>query len=446
MADSQVQAGSQKRRFLPDRERFVLIVLFLLAAAAFFKPWVHGADGMGYYSWLRSAVLDGDLDTADEYEHFGYDWIAGTTATGYKDNPWAVGSAILWSPFFLVAHVIIRGDGYGSIYFTAIGIASMIYAFVGLLLLYRLAKGLFGPGPSLLATVVTWFASSLVFYMYMHPSMAHANDAFVNALFVYTWYQTRHERTLQGWLTLGGTIGLAALVRTQNLLLAVVPFIELLAALVKNRRHLSIQVVKSLAFGVGMLAAFLPQMYVWHRVYGSWIVLNPYWTSTGNTFNPASPNFFNVLFSNHHGLFVWTPALLAGIAGLYPLAHRDHKLATLLAVGFALQVYIVGGWSAWSGGAAFGQRFLVNSTPAYLLGMAALIDQLQKRVGLRALWAVGILFILWNLGLMAQYITEMIPRDAPVSLITIAVNQLRLPMVIAARLNDLLFQRFGVWR
>lgn len=401
---------------------------------------------MGYYSWLRSAVLDGDLNTANEYEHFGYGWIAGTTATGYKDNPWAIGSAILWSPFFLMAHAIVQGNGYEPGYFTAISLASMIYAFAGLIFLYRLAKELLGSRPSLLATVVTWFASPLVFYMYMHPSMAHANDAFVNALFVYTWYQTRTERTVWGWLILGAAVGLAALVRTQNLLLAVVPLLELVATLARNRRGWLTPVAGGLAFGIGLLVAFLPQMCVWRRVYGSWVVFNPYWTSTGNTWNPASPHFFDVLFSTNHGLFVWTPALLVGVVGLFFLAQRDRGLAFLLAVGFILQVYVVGGWSAWAGGAAFGQRFLVNNTPTYLLGMAALVEWLQRRVSMKAIWGIGAILIFWNLGMIAQYVAGMIPHEAPVSPVTIALNQFRLPAVIVSRLGDLLSQRFEVWR
>ena len=429
------------------RDVLVLTGIFLIAAAVLFKPWVHGADGMAYYSWLRSAVIDGDLNTANEYEHFGYGWIASTTATGYKDNPWAIGSAVLWAPFFLIAHLIVRGDGYGPAYFTATSLASTIYAFIGLLLLYRLARELFGSGAALLATFVIWFASPLVFYMYLHPSMAHANDAFVNALFVYTWYRTRSNRKAWGWLLLGATIGLAALVRTQNGLLVLIPAMELLLTLRGDlRSRFAPTASNGVAFGIGLLAAFFPQMYVWHKVYDCWLVFNPYHSSTGNTFNPTSPNFINVLFSPHHGLFTWTPALLLAVIGLIPLARRDSRLAMLLAVGFIAQVYIVGGWSAWAGGAAFGQRFLVNNTPAYLLGMAALVDSLCRHVGLRALYPAGVALILWNLGLVAQYVTGMIPREAPVSLATIAVNQLHLPPVIVSRLGDLLAKRFGVWR
>lgn len=153
-----------------------------------------------------------------------------------------------------------------------------------------------------------------------------------------------------------------------------------------------------------------------------------------------------MLFSFNHGLFTWTPALLFGIAGLLPLARRDRRLAILLVVSFLLQVYIVGGWSAWAGGAAFGQRFLVNNTPSYLLGMAAFIDLLQKRIGLRVIWVIGTVLVLWNLGLISQYVTGMIPRETPVSLATIAVNQFRLPIVVVSRLGDLMAQRFGVWK
>lgn len=74
MANSKAEA--MDRRMMPPRRNWIVLAgLFVLAAVGLFKPWVHGADGMGYYSWLRSVVLDGDLNTANEYEHFGYGWM-----------------------------------------------------------------------------------------------------------------------------------------------------------------------------------------------------------------------------------------------------------------------------------------------------------------------------------------------------------------------------------
>lgn len=425
------------------REFLILLVIFLVAGALFFKPWVHGADGMAYYSWLRSTVIDRNLNTTDEYVHFGFTEIVDKTSTGYQDNPWAVGSAILWSPFFLVVHAFARGDGYAAPYFVAISLASALYAFAALLLSYRLARSLFAADIALLAVIVIWFASPLVFYMYMHPSMSHANDAFVNTLFVTVWLTTRGKRRPWGWALLGGCIGLAALVRTQNGLLVLVPAFELISGLRSNhKRSLS----NAVLFVAGLFLAFSPQMFTWWRVYGSPIVPNPYATTPGNTFNPLSSAFLNVLFSSNHGLFTWTPAILPAVVGLFFLSRRDRGLAMVLATIFLSQVWLVGGWSMWNGAAAFGQRFMVNNTVTYILGLAALLESLRRRIGLRVLSAAGAFFVLWNFGLLAQYITQIIPRQSAVSLTTIAANQTLVIGIVIEQADALLAARLGKWR
>ena len=47
----------------------IRILLCLLAAAPLLlTPWVHG-DGIGYFSYLHSVIIDGDLDLANEAEY-----------------------------------------------------------------------------------------------------------------------------------------------------------------------------------------------------------------------------------------------------------------------------------------------------------------------------------------------------------------------------------------
>jgi len=89
-----------------DKGILILIIIFLVAFLVLFKPWIHGFDTVAYYSWLRSAVIDGNLQMSDEFTHYGYGAERGTAPTGYTYNEWAVGSAVLWSPFFLAAHGI----------------------------------------------------------------------------------------------------------------------------------------------------------------------------------------------------------------------------------------------------------------------------------------------------------------------------------------------------
>ncbi len=49
------------------------LIVFLVASAltlALVSPKIRGADEIEYYSHLRSAVFDRDLDFTNEYEHF----------------------------------------------------------------------------------------------------------------------------------------------------------------------------------------------------------------------------------------------------------------------------------------------------------------------------------------------------------------------------------------
>lgn len=424
-------------------------IIHLLALATIFKPWVHGIDGAGYYAWVRSAVIDRDLDTYNEFQHYegAQDEELQSTAwrnffrrteTGLWSNHYPVGSAVLWSPFFLLAHALTRflnlagygiaPDGYSSLYVAFSTFGSTVAAFVGLVLIYRIARGLYGDCTATLATASIWLASPLVFYMYMHPSMSHANDAFVNALFVWVWYATRWARTGKGWLALGLAGGLAALVRTQNVLLMVFPGLELWGELATSLRQRSAMnglrsVGKGCIFAIAFLVAFAPQMLVWKAVFGSYIVLNPQQVSSGYGFNLWSPNFLNALFSSNHGLFIWNPLLLPATLGVWLLARQERRLALLLMTTFLLQLYVIGSWVAWHGTVAFGARFFVNSVPMFVLGLAALADRLRQRVPPAVLAAAAGAFVAWNFLLIIQYALQLIPRAGPVSIAQMVSNQ-----------------------
>jgi hypothetical protein len=431
-----------------------LIGLWLIGLIVLFKPWVHGTDPVGYYSWLRSAVIDGDLDTTDEYVHYEQDKldIIFPGPTGYNRNPYAVGSAILWSPFYLVAHLTsavlgLPTDGYAPPYVFAAGIASAIYALIGLWLIYRIAADLFGSRVAAWATVGVWWSTPLLFYMYSHPIMSHANDAFANALFVYVWRRTRPARSDRGWLLLGAALGLAALVRTQNALLVALPLAETIVDWRAARRIRPRSWLTSVAlFVFAALIVFSPQLIAWQQTYGTIFPGNPY-AVYGDTLDFASPHFLDVLLSSARGLFVWSPIVALAVAGLlFHLWRVERTLGFALTLGWLAQVYLVGSWSAWSAAASFGQRFMINGTPVYILGLAAWLARLQQRIDWKPIGAAVVLFIAWNLLLMAQYIVELIPRAGPVDLGQMIANQFRVIGVVVDRLGSLLAARFGASR
>jgi len=335
-----------------------------------------------------------------------------------------MGAPLLWSPFFLIAHVIesVRATltnapsptGYESIYVFITSLASIVYGFISVLLLHDMAQRFFDTVTARIAALAGWLATPLVFYMYSHPTMAHAADAFTNTLVVLMWFKL--DRTSpKHWFALGALTGIAMLVRTQNALMIVIPLIALLRMFWQSLRS-SLDITLSqwfrigLAYAFGGLIGFLPQLITWRIVYGNWIELNPYAYSDAGYFT-GQLQLARVLISTDRGLFLWSPVLIFSMLGLIPLYHRYRRLTIFLLWGLISQIILVSLWFTPTGASAFGARLLINNIPTFILGLAAFIDQLKARAWkVRALYTAATLFIIWNFLLILQFVTETIPR------------------------------------
>jgi hypothetical protein len=145
----------------------------------------------------------------------------------------------------------------------------------------------------------------------------------------------------------------------------------------------------------------------------------------------------DVLFSGLHGLFSWTPIVLLAVIGLFLLARKDKLVAICFIGAFLAELYLLGSFSTWFGGAGFGMRRFVNATVIFVLGLAALADFLCTRVSTRLLVVGAGAFVVWNLLLIVQFATGIIPREQPVPLAQIAYNDV---FVVPTRLGNI------VWR
>jgi hypothetical protein len=176
-------------------------------------------------------------------------------------------------------------------------------------------------------------------------------------------------------------------------------------------------------FSLGWWLVYSPQTIVWRIVFGHWIELNPYAGGAGVGFNWLHPHIFGVLFSTNRGLFIWTPLMLPAVLGWLCLRQKTRQLTAMLVTNFVLQFYVVASWGAWSGSAAFGQRFFTNMVPAFALGLAALLNVLQQRVRFRWIASACALFVVWNGLLLIRYVLEDIPRIGSVPLSELIVGQ-----------------------
>lgn len=427
-----------------------LLVLFLITLPLV-NPWVRG-DGVGYYAYVRSLLIDGDLRFENEFlagnstfvlpklDETGRLHRSVFTSTGYVDNHFTVGPALLWAPFLLVTHGTVKvlnllgletpADGYSRPYLWTMAIATALYGYWGLLLSFRLARQYFSQEWAFLATVGIWFGSSLPVYMYFNPSWSHAHSAFAVALFLWYWHRTRGPRSPLQWILLGLLGGLMMNVYYPNALVLLVPLVESLHSYWRRWRENSHRgaAVGRLAVGnllslVALTIAMLPTLITRWIIYG-----NPLQTGYRPVaeWNWAHPELWNVLFSSNHGLLTWTPILALSLAGLFLLRRMDGELALSLALVFLAFYYLIASHLSWHGIGSYGNRFFVSLTPLFVLGLAAALAPLQKlgpRPGTAVARGVLGLFILWNAGLMFQWGTHLIPPRGPISWREAARNQ-----------------------
>ena len=354
----------------------------LALVALTFKPTVEG-DGVGYFSYLHSAIVDHDLDLSNEYgaalaahvtlnpEHY-----TTRTATGRLADYFPVGPALLASPVYAAA-LALHPDGrplFGPPFTTAFDLASLLFGLLALALAYRLT----GSAPAVAAVAL---ATPLTYYLLLQPSYSHAFSAFAVTLFVWAWWTTRERRGAAGWLVLGLLGGLMAAVRFQDgPLLAIV-----LLDLPRGRWRV-------LLAGAGAMIGFLPQLVVDRVLFGGWLPERP----AGQDLQLLPGHYWDVLFSSYHGLFVWSPVLVLAVVGM--ALRRERALQAAFVYALAVETLLNGAAPDWWGGYAFGARRFLDLAPFFALGLA----EAARRVRPAVAWGAVAVFAAWNWLLIAN--------------------------------------------
>jgi hypothetical protein len=472
-----MEFSDRKRKFNLGREQKpvgrlskyekILLAIFCLSLPLS-NPWVRG-DGVGYYAFGRSLLIEHNLN-------FEKDWLAANTSfrmgrtdsggsvladqytpTGHLDNHFSIGPAILWSPFLVLAHLAVlsydalgghvAANGYSEPYRLAMAFGTAVYGFLSLWISFRLARKYLAERWAFLGTLGIWFASSLPVYMYFNPSWSHAHSAFVVAVFVWYWDRTRETRTPLQWVILGAISGLMMDVYYPNAIVLLLPLLESLATYwngivnSETKRTIGALFLNNIAFAGVTFAAFLPTLVSKKIIYGSYLNFGyiEHWSWN-------SPAFLKVCFSSEHGLFSWTPITILSVVGLFLLRRHNRVLALYSICVFALYVYVIGCYQDWHGLSSFGNRFFVSLTVLFALGLAAFFDWVahtwnEKRARVFVPITTAVL-ILWNMGLIFQWGTHLIPARGPISWRVAAYNQVAVvPLQVGRTLANYLTHR-----
>lgn len=466
------------RAFLRERAVLLLIGLYLLTLPLMTHD-IRAADEIEYFAYLHSATFDHDLDFLNEYTYFlnrfpdkyacppdspppackkfKETFIDTETPTGLRPNFGPIGTAVLWSPFYAVGHLIALGghaagfnvavDGYSKPYLWAITFGSAFYALAGLLLSYALCRALVGQAAAFWATFSIWLGTPVIFYSHLAPGYSHAASLFAVALFLYLWARWRDTLTVSRAIGIGVAGGLIAMIREQDALFLAVPVVYAAFGVLGAARggvwRAALATIGRVAvIGIAAIVTYLPQLLAYQILNGS---PRPN-KDVSDKMNIVSPFFWPVMTDPAHALPFWSPIVLVALVGLGLLIRRNPRLGLALLVGFLLTWYINGAIKTWTTAGSFGARRFLNCTPIFVVGLACAYEALFVATRGRSLaWraivpVVSLLAICWNVGLIVQFVTLMMDRQR-LEWPKVLLNQFRIPFRLPTIIRQLLTDR-----
>ncbi len=376
---------------------------------------IMGSDMQGYYQYLVHFFIR-------DWSDFDRMLWAIPFAEGKSLCVYTSGVAILWSPFFLIAHFIsiffgLDSSGYTNIYFGFMLVGGIFYTYVGLVFIYKLLREFYEHKISLLTAALFFLATNVFFYsVLLGAGMAHVYSFSMIAIYLYYTHQFFKENTLKNLIFLGVPFALAVLIRPTNLISGLYLFLYGVGSIATLKERIVFWIKNYWAiiglFVIGVIV-FIPQMAYWHYVTGKFLYYSyqssgfPYW---------MTPKFGIVLFGKYNGWLTYTPIVLFALAGLFILLFRKQMNSLAVLLILCISIYVNASWCEPTFSAAVGQRAMIDYLPFLAISLAFVIQQIK---GMSKPWRIAlsliiILLILYNIQFDFRYNSGMW-WDSPMS-------------------------------
>lgn len=408
----------------PEKRLFLGILIFYLISFFFYQRWdtniIGGGDSWGYNAYLPAAFIHHDLDSLQRTHQTCRQYHGGMNLT--IDNPYGIdcathvgdgiqvlrytmGVAILQSPFFFLGHVysiITDGpqDGYAFPYVFAVHLGSMIYVFLGLLLLNAVLKDFFQQSTRLFVLATLTLATNLYYFTIYSGPMAHSYLFSCYCLLIYATHCFYQFPRLKWALWIGFSAGLITLIRPVELIVLAIPFFYGIVSwkafkerLIFFKQHLGLLIPAAILY----VLIGLPQFIYWKILTGEFI-----FNSYGELgFDFANPKIWKGLTGYANGWLMYTPIMAFSIAGLAFLIKKRTWLLPIL-IFLPLHVYIIYSWWCWYYINGLGSRPMVETYALLAFPLGYTIDYLQRRRWANFIW-IGLLCFFTLLNIFQTY-------------------------------------------
>lgn len=375
----------------------VAVILFLIISITYRDsnrryrqdPGIISYDMAGYYAYMQAFWINGDYSFSfltSRPHQSGLVHMLDAEGKNVFVNKYSVGPAILLSPFFMLGHLEsyyqeVPHDGFSYTYRFWMCTGALIYAMLALLLLRKLLLPYFDDKVAASVLVVFIFGTNLWHYTVDQPIMSHVYSFFLFGLAIWwsqCWLKSSKWRYLIG---LALTCGLIGVTRLPNMVFFLVPVFWGVYTIesLKERFLFLIKNWKQIIVGLFVfLIPFVPQVAYWYCQTGFfWVEAysenneNMYW---------LQPMIAEVLIGYRKGWLTYTPAMLLGLVGFYPLYKQYKSIMPVLLIYLCINIYVVACWGCYWYGGSFGMRALIESSIVLSYPMAALFHKAYQVV------------------------------------------------------------------
>lgn len=345
-------------------------------------------DVSGYYLYLPAIFIYHDIKQLkwkkaidDRYFPSSSPYQSYTHQGGNQVMKYTLGLAILYSPFFLMAHTLaplfgFEADGYSKIYQFFISFGSLIWAAIGLWFLRKLLLRYFGDHAVSLVLISLVLASNYFDYASITGAMSHNYLFTLYAVLLYSidnYYL--YKKNIWFYISCM-TIGMMVLIRPTEIiscLLLIGWKTDTLEAL-KARILFFIGTYRLLILGgISFLLLPLMQSIYWKYVTGEWIVYS--YQDQGFSWLEGH-HILQGLFSYRAGWIVYTPVMILVLIGMIYAVWKSIQNSWLYLLFILLSLYLTFAWDEWTYGGSLSQRALVQHYPVMSFPIIILVGNL----------------------------------------------------------------------
>ncbi|HSM47930.1 MAG TPA: hypothetical protein VK872_08970, partial [Draconibacterium sp.] len=236
-------------------------------------------DVIMYYAYLPATFIFNDLNfdfTKNLPADFeGQIWLQ-TTPIGKPILRMTMGMAILWIPFFLIAHgsahlLGVSTLGYSWPYSLSIFIATLFYLFVGLFYLRKILLRYVSEVTTAVTLILVVLATNLMFYVIAEPGMTHVYNFALISAFIHFSLKWVEKPELKNTILLGLLAGLIVLIRPVNILVGLFPALIGITTLKQLGDRITGNWKMILVAAGAAFVVLIPQMIYWKAQSGQFL-------------------------------------------------------------------------------------------------------------------------------------------------------------------------------